>query len=47
MMELKHINSNNEIVKARDLEIFFGKFVKIEFKNKFHELFFQRDVMIT
>jgi len=49
-MELKHTNLNNEIVLVRGVnlvKLFFGKIVKIEFKNEFYKLLFQEDALIA
>jgi len=45
-MELKCTNPNGEIVLANKLnhvELFFGKFVKIAFRNESYKLFFEKD----
>jgi len=45
-MELKCTNSNGNIVLASKLnyeELFFGKIVKITFRNESYKLFFQKD----
>jgi len=45
-MELKCTNPNGDIVlasKPNYVELFFGKIVKIAYKNESYKLFFQKD----
>jgi len=48
-MKLKQIDFNGEIVlgsKLNQREYFFGKIVKIAFKNESYKLFFQKDAIV-
>ena len=49
-MDSKHNNPNDEIFLARKLNLikqFFGKIVKVAFRNESYKLFFQKDAPIA